>query len=154
VYISYKATAAVINDLIGGQIQLMFGTAGSVMPHVKSGRLRALAVTSAQPTGLAPGLPTVAASGLVEYEVVSSHGIFAPAGTSRSIINRLNAEITKVLNKADLTKKFFNLGVETVGGSPEECAAAMKSEDMKQQKRSCAISTESDTLARTQERML
>ncbi len=128
VYISYKATAAVINDLIGAQIQMMFGTAGSVMPFVKSGRLTALAVTSAQPTALAPGLPTVAASGLAGYEVVSSHCIFAPAGTPRPIVSRLNAETDKVLDRPDVKEKFFNLGVETVGGTPQQCADTMKAE--------------------------
>jgi tripartite-type tricarboxylate transporter receptor subunit TctC len=98
------------------------------MPHVKSGRLRAVAVTSAQPTALAPGLPAIAASGLPGYEVVSSQAVFAPAGTPASIINRLNSEIVRVLNGADIKEKFFNLGVETVGDSPQECAAAIKAE--------------------------
>jgi tripartite-type tricarboxylate transporter receptor subunit TctC len=128
VFISYKATAAVMTDLIGGQLHMAFATAGSAMPHVKSGRLRAVAVTSAQPTALAPGLPAIAASGLPGYEVVSSQAVFAPAGTPASIINRLNSEIVRVLNGADIKEKFFNLGVETVGDSPQECAAAIKAE--------------------------
>jgi tripartite-type tricarboxylate transporter receptor subunit TctC len=107
---------------------MAFATAGSAMPHVMSGRLRAVAGTSAQPTALAPGLPAIAASGLPGYEVVSSQAVFAPAGTPASIINRLNSEIVRVLNGADIKEKFFNLGVETVGDSPQECAAAIKAE--------------------------
>ena len=128
VFVPYKAAAAVLNDLMSGQIQFIFGTGGSVMPHVKSGRLRALAVTSAKPTALVPGVPTVAESGLAGYEMTSSQAVFAPTGTPAHIVNRLNAEIVKVLDKPGLKEKFFNLGVETVGDTPAECAAAIKHE--------------------------
>ena len=123
VFIPYKATATVITDLLGGQLHTLFGTGGSVMPFVHSGRLRALAVTSAQTTALVPGVPTVAASGLPGYEVVSSQAVFAPAGTPRPVINKLHAEIAKVLNRPDVKDKFFSLGVDTAGDTPEECAA-------------------------------
>ena len=76
-------------------------------PHIKSGRLRALAVTSAQPSALAPGLPTVAASGLPGYESVSMMGMFAPAKTPATIINRLNQEIVRVLNRARCEREVF-----------------------------------------------
>jgi len=90
--------------------------------------LRALAVTSAQPTQLAPGLPTVAASGLPGFEAVSNAGIFAPAKTPASIVRRLNQEIVRVLNRADVKQKFSNTGAEVVGSSPEQLAVAVKSE--------------------------
>ena len=95
------------------------------MPHVKLGRLRALAVTSAQPSALVPGLPTVAAT-VPGYESVSFNGLFAPVGTPAAIINRLNQETVRFLKRADSKERLFNAGVEVVGNSPEEFAAAMR----------------------------
>jgi tripartite-type tricarboxylate transporter receptor subunit TctC len=126
--VPYKGSGAALNDLIGGQVQLMFPNAGAATPHVKSGRLRALAVTTAQPSVLAPGLPTMAASGLPGYESVSPFGIFAPAGTPAVIINRLNQEIVRVLITAEVKERLYNVGVEVVGGSPEQLMVTMKSE--------------------------
>ncbi|MBI3068912.1 MAG: tripartite tricarboxylate transporter substrate binding protein, partial [Betaproteobacteria bacterium] len=128
VRIPYKGTAPALNDLIAGQVHLMFPTASAVAPHLKSGRLRALGVTSAEPSVLFPGLPAVAAMGLSGYEAVSMTGIFAPAGTPATIINRLNREVVRVLNMADVKEKLFRLGVEPVGSSPEELAAKIKYE--------------------------
>jgi len=128
VRIPYKGTGPGLNALMGGEVQLMFPAAGAVMSHVKSGRLRALAVTSAKPTELAPGLPTVAAAGLAGYEAVSIYGMFAPARTPASLINRLNHETTLVINHAETKERFFNAGVEIVGSSPEEFTAIIKSE--------------------------
>lgn len=125
VRVSYKGATPALNDLIAGQVHLMFGVPGSVMQHVKSGRLRALAVTSAKPSALAPGLPTVAAS-LPGYESVSYLCFFAPAGTPADIINRLNREIVAVLNRTDVKEQLLNSGVEPVGNSPEDLAALMK----------------------------
>ena len=128
VRIPYKGGGAALNDLLGGQVPLMFPVAAAALPHVKSGRLRALAVTSAQPTELAPGLPTVAASGLPGYESVSIQGLFAPAGTPATLINRLNQEIVRALNGENLKDKFFSAGIETIGSSPQVFAATVKSE--------------------------
>ena len=127
-YIPYKGSGLAIIDLISGQVQLMFATAGSVTQHIKSGRLKALAVTSARPSELVPGLPTVAAGGVPGYESVSIFGAFAPARTPAPIINRLNQEILLLLNRAEVKEKFLNAGVETVGSSPEQFAATIKSE--------------------------
>ena len=128
VRISYKGTGSAINALIGGQVQLMFPTVASAAPHVKSGRLRALAVTTAQPSALAPGLPTVAASGLRDYESSSIFGVFVPAKTPAALINLLNQEIVRVLNKTEVKERLFTAGVEVVGNTPEEFAATMKSD--------------------------
>jgi tripartite-type tricarboxylate transporter receptor subunit TctC len=128
VRIPYKGGGPALNDLLGGQVQIMFPVAAAVLPHVKSGKLRALAVTSAQATELTPGLPTAAASGLPGYESVSIQGIFAPTGTSSTLINRLNRDIVRVVNGANLKEKFFSVGIESVGSSPEEFAATVKSE--------------------------
>jgi tripartite-type tricarboxylate transporter receptor subunit TctC len=128
IHIPYKGTGPSITALIGGETQLMFASATAVAQHVKAGRLRALAVTSARPTALAPGLPTVSASGLPGYESAFMLGIFAPARTPAAIINRLNQEIVRVLNRADLKDRFFNAGVDVVGSSPERLAAAVESD--------------------------
>lgn len=127
VRVNYKAASQALTDLIAGQTQFMFGVPGSVTPHVKAGRLRALAVTSAKPTQLMPGLPTVAQS-LPGYEVASRLAIFAPAGTPGPIVFRLNQEIVKILNRQEVKDKFHATGIETVGDSPEALAALIKSE--------------------------
>lgn len=127
VRIAYKGAGPAITDLIGGQVQVMFATSGSVAAHVKSGKLKALAVTSAQPSALFPNLPTVAAT-IPGYRGESIFGIFAPAKTPAVIINRLNQEIVRVLNTADVKEKLFNSGVEVVASSPEQFGAAVKSE--------------------------
>jgi tripartite-type tricarboxylate transporter receptor subunit TctC len=128
VHVPYTGTGPAVNALVGGQVQLMFPNAASVMPHVNSGRLRALAVCSAEPSELAPGLPTVAASGLPDFESVLMLGIFAPAKTPATLINRLNKEIVQGLNGADVRAKLLAAGVEPVGSSPEQFAAMIKSE--------------------------
>jgi tripartite-type tricarboxylate transporter receptor subunit TctC len=128
VRISFRGNAPALNALIGGQIQVMFATTGSAAPHLHAGRLRALAVTSAQPSVLAPGLPTVASAGLPGYESIQIYGVFAPTGTPAAIVKRLNQEIVRVLGRADVKERFLASGVETVGSSPGELAATMKSE--------------------------
>jgi tripartite-type tricarboxylate transporter receptor subunit TctC len=128
VQIPYKSNGAAINDLIGGQVQVMFATAGSAGPNVKSGKLRALAVTGLQPSPIMPGLPTVAASGVPGYEAESVTVVLAPAKTPATLVSRLNQEIVRVLNRADVKERFFNLGLETVGSTPAQLSATMKSE--------------------------
>jgi tripartite-type tricarboxylate transporter receptor subunit TctC len=128
VSIPYKGAGPALNGLIGGQVQLMFPNAATVAPHIRSGRLRAIAVTSARPSILVPGVPTAAASGLPGYEAASINAVFAPAKTSASIVSLLNREIVRVLNLPEVKDKFLIAGVETVGSSPEQLAAAMKSE--------------------------
>ena len=126
--IGYKGSGYAVNDLLGGQVQLMVATAGSVAAHVKSGRLKALGVTSAQPTALAPGLPTIAASGVPGYEAVTMYGLYAPAKTPPAVINRLNQEVNRILGMRETRERFLAAGVEAVGGTPRELATAMQSE--------------------------
>ena len=128
VRINYKGGAPAFNALITGEVQLTFGNAVPVAPYIKSGRLKGLAVTSAQPSALFPEIPTVAAAGLPGYESVTILGIFAPGGTPAAIINRLNQEIVRVLSMAEVKKRFLNEGLETVGSSPEQLAAAVKAD--------------------------
>lgn len=128
VRVNYKSGGLAIMELMSGEVQLFFANAGAVAPHMKSGRLRALAVTSAQPSALLPGLPTVAAGGLPGYELVSVQGIFAPARTPAAIIQRLNQEIVPFLQRPDTKERFLAAGVESLGSTPEELAATVKSE--------------------------
>ncbi|MBI4189180.1 MAG: tripartite tricarboxylate transporter substrate binding protein [Betaproteobacteria bacterium] len=128
VRINYVGTGPALNALISGEMQMMFVPTGAAGQHVKSGRLRALAVTSAQPSALAPDLPTMAASGLPGYDSVATYGAFAPAKTPAPLINRLNQEFVRVLQTPQVKDRFFRSGVETVGSSPQEFAAVVKSE--------------------------
>jgi tripartite-type tricarboxylate transporter receptor subunit TctC len=128
VRVFYKSGATEVLDLISGQVQMTFGTAATVTQHVKSGKLRALAVTSLQPSTLAPGLPTMAASGLPSYEAVALHAVFATAGTAAPVVRRLNEEIVRVLNQADIRDRMLNAGVEAVGNSPSELLAVLNAD--------------------------
>ena len=109
-------------------MQMTFATAPSVAQHVKSGRLRPLAVTGARPTVLFPELPTVSATGLPGYEAGSMFGLLAPVKTPDSIVRRLHQDSARFLESADGKERFLNIGVETAGGTPEQLAAAIKSE--------------------------
>jgi tripartite-type tricarboxylate transporter receptor subunit TctC len=131
VHIPYKGGGPAMIALLGGEVQLLFPNTPSAAPYMKSGKLRALAVTSAQPSVLFPALPTVSASGLPGYESGTTYGIFAPAKTAAALINRLNQEIVRVLNRTDVKEQFLNAGVEVVGSSPEQFAATMKIEMVK-----------------------
>src|SRR4029077_9083555 len=117
-----------VNGLLSGEVQMMFANAGSVMPHVETGKLKALAENSAQPPPLLPGVPAVATSGLRGYEVVSRTGIFAPAKTPAAIVTRLNQEINRVLARPETKDAFQNAGTQPVGGSPEQAASTIKNE--------------------------
>jgi tripartite-type tricarboxylate transporter receptor subunit TctC len=128
VRIGYKGAGPGLNDLIANQIQVMFPTAGAAAPHVKAGRVKALAVTSAERSSIAPQLPTIAGSGLPGYESIAIYGIFVPAGTPRAIVSRLNGEIVRVLGSADVKEKFFSMGMEAVGGTPEQLAARVQND--------------------------
>jgi tripartite-type tricarboxylate transporter receptor subunit TctC len=125
--IPYKGSGPAVNDLLSGQLQMMFPTTAAGLPHVKAGRLRALAVTSLRPSALAPGLPTVAES-VPDYESIVMYGLLAPAKTPPAIIDRLQSELAQYLKSAAATEKLMTVGVEPVASSPRELAAAMASE--------------------------
>jgi tripartite-type tricarboxylate transporter receptor subunit TctC len=126
--IPYKSTGPALIDLMGGRADVMFPTVLAGLSYVKSGRLRALAVTTAQPSVLAPGLPTVAASGLPSYESVAVIGLLAPAGTSQAILNRLNLQFATALNNAEIKEKFVSTGSEVIANSPAQFLAFIKSD--------------------------
>jgi len=128
VRINYKGAGQAMTDLIGGHVQVMFPNGGGAAPQVKSGRLRALAVTTAQPSTLFPDLPTVASSGLPGYESEVLNGVFAPAKTPPAIISKVHQELAPLLSRADIKEKLFTSGVEVIAGPPEKLTAAMKNE--------------------------
>jgi tripartite-type tricarboxylate transporter receptor subunit TctC len=128
VRIPYKGAAQALTDVVSGAVQMSFPSAAAATPHIKSGRLRALAVTSAQPSALLPGLTTVSAAGVAGYESVAMFGVLAPAGTTMAIINRLNQDVVRFLSRPDVKEKFGNGGNETVGSTPTQFAAAIASE--------------------------
>jgi tripartite-type tricarboxylate transporter receptor subunit TctC len=125
--IGYKGGGPALNDVLAGQVKVMFATTGSVTSHVKSGRLKGLGVTSAEPSALAPGLPPIAAT-VPGYASEAIYGMWAPARTPRGIIARLNQEAVRTLQSPEMKERFFNSGVEVVGGTPEQFAAAIKAE--------------------------
>ena len=127
VRVAYRGVGFAITDLVAGQIQLVIATDSAVGQHVRSGRLRALAVTSAQATPLVPGLPPIADT-VPGYEATAMFGLLAPAHTPAAIVNRLNRELAAILARPDMKEKFVHAGVETAGGSPEQFAATIKSE--------------------------
>ena len=128
VHVPYKGAGPALTALIGGETQLMFPSAGSVTAHLRSGKLKGLAVTSSEPSALAPGLPTVAASGLPGYESSLVLGVFAPSSTPVRLITRLNHEIVSVLRAPEVKEKLFNTGVEVVAGSPSQFATRVQTE--------------------------
>ena len=132
--VAYKGAAAAITGALGGEVSVVMTDAGLLMPHIKSGKLKALGVTSAQPTPLAPGLPTIASSGVPGFETGGMSGIFAPAKTPRAIINRLNQDVVRAVNTQEVKDKFFAVQAEVVGSSPAEYAAIIKSELAKMSK--------------------
>jgi len=128
VRVPYKGQGPAVLALLGGEVQLSFATSSSVAGHIKSGKLRALAIGTAKPSALAAGLPTVAESGLPGYESASNAGMFAPAKTSARLIALLNREIVQALNKLEVKDLLFRDGTEIVGNSPQEFAASIKAE--------------------------
>jgi tripartite-type tricarboxylate transporter receptor subunit TctC len=128
VHVPYRGSGPAINDLLGGYIQLMFPNMQAAAPHIRSGKLRALAITTLERSALAPDLPTVAASGLPGFESAQKLGMFAPAKTPAAIVRRLNQETVRILNQPDVKEKFLVTGAEVGTSTPEQFAANIKSE--------------------------
>jgi tripartite-type tricarboxylate transporter receptor subunit TctC len=128
VRISYKTSGTSVNSLIAGEVQVMFGNAPPVVPHVKSGRLKALAVTTLQRSALLPDLPTIAESGLPRFETAAVYGLFAPARTPAPIVRTLHQEVVRLLARPDAAEKLRATGVDAVGSTPEGLTTYMQSE--------------------------
>jgi tripartite-type tricarboxylate transporter receptor subunit TctC len=131
VHIPYKGSGPAVTDLLGGQVHLMFDNAPNVMPQVKAGKLRALGMSGAKRSSIAPDIPTIAESGVPGYEVAVWFGLVAPAGTPRDIVMKLNGEVLKILAMADVRERFQSQGVEPVGSTPEQFGEHIKSQMVK-----------------------
>ena len=131
VHVPYKGSPPAVTDLLAGQIGLMFETGPLIMPHMKTGRLKVLAVGSAQRSLAAPELVTIAESGYPGFETVGWAGLLAPAGTPRDIIARLNSEVVRILSQTEVTGRFVTLGAELVSSSADDFGAYIKSETAK-----------------------
>jgi len=127
-HIPYKGSALAVTDLLAGQVDMMFDNTPNVLPHVRAGKLKAIAVSSKTRTPLAPEVPTVDEAGVPGYDVTVWFGILTVTGTPRDIVQRLNGEIVKILTSADVRERFGKAGVEVVAGTPEHFSAFLKSE--------------------------
>lgn len=130
-HIPYKGSPAALQDVVSGQVTMTFDNITTAWPLAKAGKLRALAVTTAKRSPIAPDVPTLAEAGLAGYEIGSWQGVFAPAGTPVDVVKRLNAEIVKIINMPDVREKLVGLGAEPVGNTPDEFAALVKGEVVK-----------------------
>jgi tripartite-type tricarboxylate transporter receptor subunit TctC len=128
VHVPYKGSAPAVSDMLGGHIMMMFDNTPNVLPHVKAGKLRGIAVTSLKRSALAPEIPTVDESGVPGYEVNVWFGVVGPAGIPREVLARLNAEINRILQMPDVRERFLNGGVEPVGGAPEKFGEHLRTE--------------------------
>jgi tripartite-type tricarboxylate transporter receptor subunit TctC len=130
-HIPYKGSPAALQDVVSGQVTMTFDNITTAWPLAKAGKLRALAVTTAKRSPIAPDVPTLAEAGLAGYEIGSWQGVFAPAGTPVDVVKRLNTEIVKIINMPDVREKLVSLGAEPVGNTPDEFAALVKGEVVK-----------------------
>jgi tripartite-type tricarboxylate transporter receptor subunit TctC len=128
VHIPYKGTAPAVTDLLGGQVSLMFNSMPSVLQHVKSGRLKGIAVGSAKRSPAAPDIPTVAEAGVPGFQYVTWYGIFGPAALPKGTVAKLNAEIVRILQDKEVAQRLAREGAEPAPGTPEELARFMRAE--------------------------
>jgi tripartite-type tricarboxylate transporter receptor subunit TctC len=128
VHVPYKGTGPALNDVIGGQVQMIFGSILATLPHAKSGKLKGIAVTGPKRSEAAPEMPTVAESGLPGYEVTLWYGVWGPKGLPKDVISRWNAELVKILKSPDMKGRLATQGLEAVGTTPGEFRAHLKAE--------------------------
>ncbi len=131
IHVPYKGSAPAITDLLGGHVPVMFDSMVAILPHLKAGKVKAIAVTSAKRTPLLPETPTFAESGLPSVESYAWYGFFAPAGTPKEIISKLNSETLKVMKQPEFQKVLADTGSEFVGDTPENFATFVKAEAVK-----------------------
>jgi len=134
VHVPYKGSAPAVQDVIGGQIPMSFETATVALPHVQSGKVRALAVTSAKRSKVLPEVPTLQEAGIAGFDVASWQAIYAPAGTPAAVVQRVNAESEKILASAEVKTKMDGLGLDHAANTPEQFAAFGRNEMAKWQK--------------------
>lgn len=130
-HVPYKGSGPAVIDLLGGQVDIMFDNMPSALPHVREGKLKALAVTPSERSQAAPELPTIAEAGVEGYSAAAWFGLLAPAGTPQDVVNKLNAEMVKILAMPDVKERLAGQGAEAVSNSPEEFAEYIKAEQKK-----------------------
>ena len=128
VHVPYKGATPALTDVIGGQVAMFMGNLPPAMAHIKNGRVRALAVTTSQRSPLVPDIPTLAEAGLPGFETVAWFGLFAPAGTPRDIVERIQGEVAKIVQVPNIRERIVALGGEPVGNTPEAFAAIVRSD--------------------------
>ena len=126
IHIPYKGTGPALTDTMAGQVQMLFGSVGATLPQMSSGRLRAIAVTTAKRITAAPDVPTIAESGVKGYEVILWHGLIAPKALPKPILDRVNAELNKALQTKEMQDRLTGDGVSAAGGTPEQFAELIK----------------------------
>ena len=127
-HVPFKGGGPAVNAVLSGEVQLLFNVITGPLPQVRAGRLRALGVSTAKRVEVAPEIPTISESGLPGYEVIAWYNLFAPAGTPRSIVNRINAEVNRMLAQADVRQRLLGLGVVPLSGTPEALGKYLKFE--------------------------
>ena len=130
-HIPYKGSGPLATDLLGGQILMSFDTITPVLPHIKAGKLRPLAVTTARRSPALPDVPTLQEAGLKDFDIGTWFGVLAPAGTPRPVLDRLSAEATRIIRSPDFQKRMDDIGAQPVGNTPAEMAAQIKAETAK-----------------------
>jgi tripartite-type tricarboxylate transporter receptor subunit TctC len=130
-HVPYKGSAPALTDLMGGQVQLMFDNLPSALPHIRAGKLKALAVTSSKRAPALPDIPTIAETGVAGFEASSWFGLLAPAGTPRDVVVKVNAEVAQWLASPDAREKLTTAGANAAGGSPEDFASHIAAETAK-----------------------
>ncbi|MEP6720748.1 MAG: tripartite tricarboxylate transporter substrate binding protein [Variovorax sp.] len=130
-HVPYKGSAPLTTDLLGGQVDMSFDTLTPVIQHIKGGKLRALAVTTAKRSGALPDVPTLAESGLKDFNQGTWFGVLAPAGTPKEIVDRLNTEMVKIIQSPDFKKRMEEVGAEPVGDTPGQMATQIKTDTAK-----------------------
>jgi tripartite-type tricarboxylate transporter receptor subunit TctC len=128
VHVPYKGNAPAVADLLGGQTQLTFATLPTIIPHVRAGKLRGVAVIGSSRSAAAPNLPTVAESGVPGFSVNNWIGLFAPAGTSPDVVRRLNAEVQRIMRLPEITRRMDVEGERAMPGTPEDFGAFVRAE--------------------------
>ena len=130
-HVPYKGSGQAVIDLLAGQVQIMFSGMSAVMPHIKAGKLRPLAVTGAQRSPATPEVPTIAEAGYPGFEASAWYSVMAPAGTPKTVVMRLNGEILRALKIPEVKERLENVGFELVGSSPDECGTYIRNEIVK-----------------------
>ena len=127
-HVPYKGSAPAMNDVLGGQVAMMFSDAPTAIPHIKSGRVRVLGVASPQRSSLLPDVPTIAEQGVPGYEAYSWAALFAPAGTPKDVVAKINADFNKVMRDPEVKQRLYTAGAEADPGTPEQMAQRLKTE--------------------------